>query len=90
MRRHWLAGNPGECHKLGLESRNPAEMQQVEGAGRAWVGGEGRKGLYGQNCAQVAWEAEGVQGRGMLAAALLLLKSLGDGGMRDKGHIGVP
>lgn len=61
-------------------------MQQVEGEVRVCVGEAGRMGLYGQNCAEVAQEAECVQGRGLLPAPLLLFKSLGDGGMRDKGH----
>lgn len=54
--------------------------------GRVWVGEEGRMGLYGQKCAEVAHEAECEHGRGMLAAPLLLLTSLGDGGRRDKDH----
>jgi len=44
--------------------------------------GERRRGFHGQSCAEVAWEAECVQGRGMLRVPLLLLKSLRSGGMR--------
>ena len=47
---------------------------------------ERRRELHGQNYAEVVWESECVQGRGMLRVSLLLLKSLRAKGVKYEGH----